>query len=358
MTPDWLSEVKTAAGRQAVFSEYGPRAVVGLLAGLLAIQAGFLVTSQSSVVGISTSAPTGARPGNTFNRAPPGGVNTPDASAARRTQTIVNAHLFGEARQNTVGDAPQTSAPLVLAGVLAVPNPEKGMAMLGSSAGTAKLYPVGGSVPGGVRLHAVYPDRVLLDRGGVIESLRLPTKISSTAAAPLAAVQSPAQRLAALAQGSGGGLLGGLIRAQPKLVGGKLAGYTIFPGGRANVTAFTQLGLRPGDMVTAVNGTPLDDPNRANEIMQTLSSSATANITVQRNGQSQDINLNLESVANDAENALAQGSMAERRGGAFGGPQGGNGGGFPGLRGSMIAPVPAPAENGNGTEPSPLPSEQ
>src|SRR5260221_55539 len=96
--------------------------------------------------------------------------------------------------------------------------------------------------------------------------------------------------------------------------------------------------LRPGDLITAVNGTALDDPNRGNEILQTLSSSANATVTIQRNGQSLDLNLNLETVVNDAENAAAQANAAERRGGAFGAPLMG-GGRLPGLRGSIGTPA-------------------
>ena len=103
---------------------------------------------------------------------------------------------------------------------------------------------------------------------------------------------------------------------------GKLSGYRIYPGGRAGINSFSQLGLRPGDLVTAINGTTLDDPSRGNEILQTLSSAASANLTVQRNGQSQELNLNLQSVVNEAENATSQAAAAERRGGAFAAPMG------------------------------------
>lgn len=340
--PGWLEELKSAQGRQAALAEYGPRVAVLLLGGLIAIQAGFLVTGQNAGLSAAPRVPPAMMPMDS------GSAN---AAPALRLDSIVNAHLFGEAHSTASNDAPQTAAALVLAGVLAVPDPQKGMAIIGPSAGAAKLYAVGSAVPGGVRLHAVYSDRVLLDRNGVLESLLLPKKLSGLAAAPVAAAQTPAQRLAALAQNGGGGLLGGLVRAQAVFSGGKLSGYRIFPGGRTNVAAFTQLGLRPGDLVTAVNGTPLDDPNRANDILQTLSSMGSANVTVLRNGQAQDISLNLEAVANDAENAATQGSVNERRGGAFGGPLGG-GNGIPGMRGSMIAPAPS-NDNGNNTPPVP-----
>ena len=66
---------------------------------------------------------------------------------------LVNAHLFGNAVvQNTDGDganAPPTSMPLVLAGLLATEDPKEGMAIIGESAAAAKVVAVGQHVPGG-----------------------------------------------------------------------------------------------------------------------------------------------------------------------------------------------------------------
>jgi general secretion pathway protein C len=232
-----------------------------------------------------------------------------------------------------------------------VPDPKRGLAIIGPSAAAARLYVVGGAVPGGVKLYSVYPDHVLLDRDGSIESLQLPKKLALAATPPpptASGALSPGQRLAALAQGNGA-LLGGLVRATPVInpSGGKLSGFRIFPGGRASIATFTQLGLRPGDLVTAVNGTQLDDVNRGNEILQTLSSAASATLTVQRNGQSQDLNLNLETVVSEAENAAAQASSSgARRAGAFGGPAAGPVmGRVPGLNGSVAAPPPVDDDN-------------
>ena len=347
----WLDELKSAEGLQAVLAEQGPRLAVGALVALIAVQAGFLVTSQNRGTPAATGASAAAAVEARSNWAA-GDTQTREVQVA----DIVAAHLFGAAQSTVIdANAPQTSVQLVLAGVLAVPDPKRGLAIIGPNAGAAKLYSVGSAVPGGVNLYAVYPDRVLLDRSGVIESLLLPKKLAVASTMPVAEAggQSPAQRLAALAQG-GGGLLGGLVRAQAVFAGGKLNGYRIFPGGRASIGSFTQLGLRPGDLVTAVNGTALDDPNRANEILQTLSSAATANLTVTRNGQSVDLNLNLETVVNDAENAATQAAAAARRGGAFGGPLGGTGvGHIPGLGG-----VGSPGLTDDGNAAPPPPDEQ
>jgi len=319
----WMDQWRSAGGLQAALVEQGPRLATMLLVGLLAIQAGFLVTAQNRggpSIAASASMAQDSTP------APP-----------IRLADIAAAHLFGEGRDtNADANAPQTNVQLLLSGVLAVPDPKRGMAIIGPNSGSGRLYTVGAALPGGVSLYAVYADRVLIDRGGVIESLQLPKQLQPAKSAPVAStVQSPAQRLAALAQGNGA-LLGGLVRATAVLLpGGKLSGYRIFPGGRANLSTFTQLGLRPGDLVTAINGTPLDDAARGNEILQTLSSAASATLTVQRNGQSMDLNLNLETVVNDAESAAAtQAAGAERRGGAFGAPFMG-GGRLPGLRGNV-----------------------
>jgi hypothetical protein len=51
----------------------------------------------------------------------------------------------------------------------------------------------------------------------------------------------------------------------------------------------------------AINGTALDDPNRGNDIFSTLGSSDQARVTVMRNGQQQDITLNMSQVASQAE---------------------------------------------------------
>jgi general secretion pathway protein C len=314
----WFEELKTADGLKNQLVQHGPRLASGLLLAAIAIQAAVLLTSQP-----------GAPSDGDAADAVPLPVPTPAPNRVLELATILNAHLFGQAGAVAAdtADAPQTSLPLVLAGILAVQDPQKGMAIIGPNAGSAKLYSTGANIPGGARLHSVYGDRVLLDRNGTMEALFLPKTLSSAPIAiqpPAQVGNSPGQRLQNLAQNNG--LLGGVVRVQPVLQQGKLSGYRIFPGGRGNIQTFTQLGLRAGDLITAVNGTALDDPNRGMEIMQTLSAASSATVTVTRNGQPMEVNLNLETVAQEAENAAAAEAAAagNRRGagppaGAFGG---------------------------------------
>ena len=60
------------------------------------------------------------------------------------------------------------------------------------------------------------------------------------------------------------GVIGQVLRPQPVFAGGKMRGFRVYPG--ANRQAFARMGLRAGDLVTAINGTPLDDKDRAQEI--------------------------------------------------------------------------------------------
>jgi hypothetical protein len=80
--------------------------------------------------------------------------------------------------------------------------------------------------------------------------------------------------------------------------GGKLRGFRAYPG--RNRQIFQKLGLRSGDLVTAINGTTLDDPQRSQEVFNTIQSSDHVTVTVDRGGQKQDITLNIAQVAAQA----------------------------------------------------------
>jgi len=222
---------------------------------------------------------------------------------------LVNAHLFGNAVvQNANGDganAPPSSMPLVLAGLLATEDPKEGMAIIGESAAAAKVVAVGQQVPGGATLHSVYNDRAVIERNGALESVLLPRRTAGTLSAappppPVAAPQNDAaiERMRRLVSDDPT-IIGQVMRPQPVFAGGKMRGFRVYPG--ANRQAFARIGLRAGDLVTAINGTPLDDKDRAQEIFATLNSSTDARVTVTRNGRQQELVLNLAQIAGEAE---------------------------------------------------------
>ena len=231
-------------------------------------------------------------------------------------QSIADAHLFGTADASAATDPnnlPRTQVPLILAGTMALEDPAAGFAIVGENAANAKFYRVGAMMSGGVRLHAVYVDRVIIDRGGSLETLLLPRGTPSTAPAPVArnvvtnSVGANLRRLAA----SNPSALGELLRAQPVFSNGVQKGYRVYPG--RDRMQFARLGLQPGDLVTAINGTPLDDPNRSSEILSTLTTSSTAQVIVERNGTSQALTLDMASIT--LPDPTADGGGASNTGG-------------------------------------------
>jgi general secretion pathway protein C len=214
------------------------------------------------------------------------------------------AQLFGAAPATNANasNAPVTTMALVLVGVLAADDPAQGFALLGPSANAAKLYAGGSAVPGGARLAGIYNDRVVLDRGGQLETLPMPRQRSNVTVAmppPVAAGPSAVERLGRMAS-ENPGLIGRVIQAQAVLSNGQQRGYRVFPAANQE-GIFTKLGLRSGDLVTHINGTPLDDPQRGAEIFSTLSSAADARLTVVRNGRPTDVSLNLAEMARQVE---------------------------------------------------------
>jgi general secretion pathway protein C len=299
----WLEGLPASDKWRAVLLTHGPRLATVVLALALAAQAAFIVTDLAGA-GKTPAAATPAPP----VAEPPRSVNV---------AAITNAHLFQAAAvapAQNAANAPQTRMPLVLTGIIAADDPRNGLAILGPTAAAAKVYAVGDSVPGGAKLHSVLSDRVVIDRNGTLESLMLPRQPLSGAAPPptTAALQTEypvVERMRRIVTDQPG-LLADIMRPQPVLDQGKMHGFRVYPG--RNRAAFVRLGLHPGDIVSAINGTPLDDPARSEEIFRTLSTSSEARVTVQRGGHPEEIVLNMSQVAQEAEAlAGAQGAAGE-----------------------------------------------
>jgi general secretion pathway protein C len=54
------------------------------------------------------------------------------------------------------------------------------------------------------------------------------------------------------------------------------------------------VGLRPGDVVTSVNGIPLSDPTQMGQLFEQLSSARRLDVTVERGGRQSRLSLELE----------------------------------------------------------------
>ncbi|MGK8435858.1 type II secretion system protein N [Ectopseudomonas hydrolytica] len=100
------------------------------------------------------------------------------ASTEQQREQAPIAQLFGTPRQADSGPPPATNLQLTLLGSFVHSDPQRSSAVIQRQGGTAQRYAVGGEVDSGVRLDAVYADRVELLRNGRRESLAFPRQQS------------------------------------------------------------------------------------------------------------------------------------------------------------------------------------
>lgn len=227
-------------------------------------------------------------------------------------KNVSEYHLFGDAKkqvivQQKVIDAPETRLRLDLKGVFASSNASEALAIISSSKGKDKTYHIGDKVTGGVLLHAVYADRVILKRNGKLETLRLPKpKVDSKAFySPTAADKgrSPVNRVASnrSSQSQSKHLremrdtllkdpakIWKQVRINPVMKNGEVQGYTLAHNDQKLMKA---LNLRNTDIITAVNGQSLRDPATLYGLMNSLSEQPSLELSIERNGQPQTIQL-------------------------------------------------------------------
>lgn len=232
---------------------------------------------------------------------------------------VASYHLFGNAKQQAVVqqkviDAPETRLRLDLKGVFASTNSQQALAIISSSKSQDKTYRIGEMVTPGVSLHAVYADRVILKRNGRFETLRLPKpkvdnkamyntnsvnhKVKSKKLSNSSRVTSPAitqsvsssQRLRKMRDTlvNDPAKIWKEVRINPVMKEGQVQGYTLVHNDQALMKA---LNIRKTDIITEINGEPLSNPATLYGLMSSLSTQQSLDLTIERNGQQQSIQL-------------------------------------------------------------------
>lgn len=285
--------------------------------------------------------------------APPTAVTTSpstDSSAAPPPEenALATAHLFGQYKPNAPVNAPaapiqSSQLAIKLQGVYARSG-HHGYAFI-EEGGKQKAYALGETIGNsGATLEKIFPDHVLIRRNNTLEKLILPKLGQGNATAgagganfapmpempdmgsteevmepempdmppqpelqdptvsnvgaippPLApqGAPAPAQPEAnGNAAANNGARLMEVVSPQPYERDGKFVGFQLTPG--SNVAMFTQYGLQSGDIVTAINGTQLDSPATAMQLMQGAATTSQVNLTITRNGQEINLPINLQ----------------------------------------------------------------
>ena len=297
---------------------YIPRILCYVLVILIAITAAKLVWSLISSGPANNEAPK-------ITSTPPKLVKPPAPRPDYGSQ-IARLHLMGKATAAAVQvqteNAPDTSLNLSLSGVLALGEGE-GFAIIANESKKHKYYQIDDEVTSGVRLSAVFPDYVLLNRGGRNEKLRLPkatldginnkppAATNSRSATPprasrpsaptaLAIPESPSAEsnsLAGLRQqltknpASIGKFM--LITPESDSTSGKFKGFRVQPNQESSAL-FYDLGLMDNDLVISINDITLDNPNKGTQVFQQLMSAKELAMTVLRDGTEITLLHNLE----------------------------------------------------------------
>lgn len=213
-----------------------------------------------------------------------------------KLDVILGARLFGvyQPQAANLDAAPDTSLNLTLLGIFAGTRKEESRALIGQPSGDERPYSIGQDVVNGVNLQAIFADRVVLSRNGQLETLRLDKDkpsagftgdgAQSTSTGGATTLGQVRQELLADPNKAAE-----YIRVQAVSASGQMKGYRVYPG--QNQTLFNNAGLRPGDLVTSVNGVQLDDTQKAMQMLSDLSKAGSANLVVDRGGQSQTINV-------------------------------------------------------------------
>lgn len=214
--------------------------------------------------------------------------------------------IFGASKNGSasVVNAPDTTLSWVLKGVLSDRDPARSSAILSPQGQPEKLYRVGASLPGNVRLDQILSDRVILARDGKLETLRLKRESTTAGGKKAPPRASPDATNATLTPDGGVATIDReawandpqrfleVISASPVMQDGEMYGLEVNPGRQA--AEFEAAGLEPGDVILAVEGTSVSEIQDYRDILKELGGSSSVSVSLERNGQPTEITITMD----------------------------------------------------------------
>lgn len=262
------------------------------------------------LAGIIWSLVPGSGAGDTI--VPPANLPAETSTASggpANVEAIAANHLFGQADEeaapavlpvvdDNLSDTRLTN--LVLKGTIASAIPEFSVAVIADGTAEQKVYAIGDSLGSGTTLHSVYADRVVLNENGALTNLRLPSDFPrasnqvrrSTTTTRRASTNNTQNLRNVVSQNLS--KLTEVIRFTPYTVDGQPVGFRVYPG--RDKRQFAALGLRPQDLIKDINGQALTDPTQAMQIFESLGEQTQVTVTIERDGQDQTLNLNMDQL--------------------------------------------------------------
>ncbi|KHN92810.1 general secretion pathway protein C [Pectobacterium actinidiae] len=225
------------------------------------------------------------------------GVSVTPAQAKEKPATPGDFTLFGHAPDADAsavndaalsGDIPLTSLNISLTGVLASEDAKRSIAIIAKDSQQYSRN-VGDAIPGyEAKIVTISADRVVLQYQGRYEALHLYQE-EEAAGAPTPSgafnqVKDEIQKDPFSAQD--------YLTISPVTEEDVLKGYQLNPG--KNPDLFYRAGLQDNDLAVSLNGIDLRDADQAQQAMAQLAGMSKFNLTVERDGQQQDIYLALD----------------------------------------------------------------
>ncbi|MEH0875728.1 type II secretion system protein GspC [Pectobacterium cacticida] len=227
----------------------------------------------------------------------PVGVSVTPAQAQSKPAAPGDFTLFGHALDTEEpvinhaalsDDIPLSSLNISLTGVLASDDVKRSIAIIAKD---SQQYSrgVGDAVPGyDAKIVTITADRVVIQYQGHYEALDLYQDEKSADTLPLSGTQKPStgetHQDAFMVQDA--------FILSPAMDDNVLKGYQLTPGD--NPDLFYRAGLQDNDLVVSVNGMDLRDANQARQTIVQLANIREFSLTIERDGQPQDIYLTLD----------------------------------------------------------------
>lgn len=187
-------------------------------------------------------------------------------------------------------------------------NTHEGSAQIGVDRDSPQTYQAGAVLENGAHLSEIHADHVLLEKGGRSAVLflqgRHPDSASKLSSLLEVGGLNQAPRSVRITDRE---VLTDYIRPSPVFEGTLLVGYQIYAG--AVPGPFSEMGLKPGDVITDIAGTPLTDPTVAWELLRQVAGGSVMSAVVNRGGTSQDVTLD-GTLITRAEGAKAESTRA------------------------------------------------
>ncbi len=220
---------------------------------------------------------------------------------------LTAANVFGvsdRAIAQKQTDVPETRLNLTLKGVLAATPMKMASAIIAQGKnGKEDIYGIGDKMPGGVIIKEIYPEHVVLERGGRLETLKL-QKISGVGnlrssnrsyssgsrysqGSPEAALKQIRSNILRNPTSFGDYALPVMVREN-----GKQIGYRLQPQAKGQL--LSELGIEKNDVITQINGIKLNKPQNGISALRKLSTAKNLNIVVKRNGAEIPLNISLQ----------------------------------------------------------------